>query len=101
MNTIEEIAHIELKLFSERDLFSFSSMNREDLIGLHHDYGMYLRNKLGLWHNHSLTENWRTNENLRNIDAGVDCSKDHPDRVSKDIIESMWKISNSIEFSIH
>lgn len=51
-----------------------------------------IRNQLGLWADHPLTQNWRENPDLRDIRNGVDYSVDHPDQVSDNICITVKKL---------
>ena len=71
-----------------------STLSAEDLAFIKdrgHDYGMvgrYIRNTYGLWApDHPLTTNWSLNEASRVIINGADCSPDHPDNLTGQILK--------------
>jgi hypothetical protein len=61
-----------------------------------HDFGSvgrYIRNRYDLWHSSPLTKGWRENEAGRLIDKdGVDCSPDHPDNLTAEILRLARKM---------
>ena len=101
MQTISEIADAEMILFRHAPeyMFEFANTKEGDLVKYHSGYGMHLRNKYKLWFESPLTKNWRDNPESRNIDAGIDCSEDHPDAISMRIIEKIWELTQ-LESSI-
>lgn len=81
--SIEYIGNLILKEWSKGDLAFIKSGA--------HDFGMVsraVRNDYGLWEfDHPLTQHWHMYPDARNIVDGVDCSEDHPDQVSHEILE--------------
>jgi len=81
--TVDYIAELILKEWSQEDLEFVKSGD--------HDFGMVgraIRNDYGLWEfDHPLTQHWHMYPDARNIVDGVDCSEDHPDQVSADILD--------------
>ena len=67
-----------------------------ELHRLHSSWGRAIRNEFGLWQaDHPLTKNWHNNPDGRDIQDGIDCSNDHPDRVSMLIMLAVWKKVNA------
>jgi hypothetical protein len=88
--TIEGIVDDILKNLPDEDRVYIATAKLNDIRGLHHTFGMWIRNHYGLWSNNPLTERWRTDESSHDIRDGVDYSKDHPDNLSDKIIERLW-----------
>ena len=70
--TVEQRGHIQM-------------MKKNDLIMLHHEWGMDIRNYLGLW---------RGNDRLRESICGVGC---HPDDASMILMGETWEVLQSSE----
>lgn len=72
--------------------------NEESLVSLHHGYGTFIRNEYKLWEaENPLTQQWFTDcdeaqdgQHEFMVD-GVDYHPQHPDEVSMDIIEEVWR----------
>lgn len=96
-DTIEKIAQREVETFlNPATKRSIIRATNKQLSGFHLNYGMSIRNRYDLWHAHPLTNKWRTDVSSRAMkkigDCSVDCSKDHPDSVSMQIIQRVWEI---------
>lgn len=80
--SIEWIAERILTEWSKEDL-AFVKSNQ-------HDFGMIgrsIRNDYGLWEfDHPLTQHWHAHPDCRNVVDGIDCSEDHPDAVSAEVL---------------
>jgi len=74
--TIEAaIAELKKRL-GKNGCLCLKRMKKRELIKLHFDFGMYIRNNLGLWGN---------NKSLLNATG-----KEHPDDASMVIIQKLW-----------
>ena len=83
-NKEEIIQKVYSEILKEPDFATefFGFENKERLIQYHHSFGRYIRNEYGLWNSTWTPE----------IDEeGVDCSPNHPDAISMDIIEQIWE----------
>ena len=70
----------------------FKNSKKENLIDYHHSIGRNIRNTYGLWNSENpSTKHWHNFPDDRLIIDGIDCSQDHPDAVSFDIIVLMWE----------
>lgn len=92
--TFDEIVNdVEITL-KQSEKKTIASMKKEDLIRLHSNLGMWIRNVYGLWNeNHPLTSSWSAgNRVITKSATGLeyDDSPDHPDAVSFKIIEELW-----------
>ena len=76
----DEIYEI-LKLADPVDQEEFKTCKIEDLISYHHSLGRSIRNHFKLWQ-----YEWKTH-----IVSGIDCSEDHPDNISMQVIIEVWK----------
>lgn len=77
---------------------AFKNTKTEDLGKYHSTIGMHIRNRYDLWMpNHPLTQHWLLNPECRNVVDGVDCSEDHPDAVSMEIIRCIHKMVRTKE----
>lgn len=79
VDEIKNLVYDEVMLSHELLQF-FKDSKRDDMIQLHHSFGRYIRNKYDLW-----SRTW-----VPDLIDGVDYSKEHPDAISMDIIESIW-----------
>jgi len=61
----------------DADKQAIAKMKKRDLIKLHMTLGMTIRNEFGLWQGNMIV-----------TDSGLPC---HPDDVSEEIIEALWK----------
>lgn len=81
--TVEYIGALILKEWAKEELDFVKSGA--------HDFGIVartIRNEYGLWEfDHPLTQHWHMYPEARNIVDGIDCSEDHPDQVSAEILE--------------
>ena len=59
--------------------------------GFFGNFSRRVRNEFGLWHDHPLTEKWRTNESSRDIRENIDYSPDHPDNLTATILQELVK----------
>lgn len=81
--TVDEAIKFLLSWLDEANKNALKNMKREDLITLHHHYGMDVRNTLGLW---------GSNAKLR---ADPEIAGMFPDDASIYIIERMWDMLNT------
>lgn len=66
----------------EENRQAFINMPAEDLgMNYHHSLGMQIRNHFGLWN-----YEWEPQ-----IKDGVDCSPEHPDALSMQVMKTLWK----------
>lgn len=77
--SVQEIAEHQLKQMTVEQLTEFANIPQDELIILHHSYGMYLRNNYGLWH-----------PNNPHVIEG-DLGDGHPDGLSQRAIEEMHR----------
>lgn len=89
--SIDEIIDDLIANLPESSLSAIAEMKCTEIGRLHFGLGMYIRNTYGLWEGNPLTENWRLNQDSRDIRNGVDYSSDHPDAVSGMIIDALWE----------
>ena len=88
MNGYESFEDINFKLIEDlkkdpTEVINIRLLRKEDLIGLHHSFGQWIRNNYKLWApDNPLTEGYQT-----------DPSK-HPDEVSQKLIEEIWSHFN-------
>lgn len=77
MNTVEEIAQDVFNNLEDGDAVVIRTVpNKEGMIRFHHNAGMAIRNKYGLWkEGHPLTANG-----------------EHPDDVSAEILRRVWEL---------
>lgn len=67
----------------------------------HHSWGRAIRNEYGFWKDdHPLTANWHKYPENRIMkdhspNLVLDCSPDHPDSVSMEIMKGVWKKINA------
>lgn len=66
--------------------FDFKTCKYERLIEFHDSLGREIRNEFRLWENAWVPE----------IVDGADVSKDHPDQISMNIIEEVWRRINAL-----
>lgn len=81
--SVKEIAKHQLSQLTTEQLQEFKNIPQDDLIGLHHGYGMWIRNNYALWH--------PKNPYVIPGDLG-DC---HPDGLSQRAIEEMHRMLNT------
>jgi len=91
INTIEGIADDVISKMSDEDKVWVTKHSLDNVCAMHHSVGQWIRNTYGLWHTNALTESWRTKPETHDIRGGVDYSADHPDAVSNDVLELIWK----------
>lgn len=77
--SVKEIAEHQLQQMTCEQLLSMSKMKKEELIGLHFSYGMWLRNSYGLWHPNNP------------FPVKNDLGDGHPDGLSMLVIEEIHK----------
>jgi hypothetical protein len=77
--TIENAVRLLYSELSEADFQFFLSATDEDLIMLHHGYGMYIRNRFRLWGGN------------KDLLFACDPIEKHPDNASGVIINNLWK----------
>lgn len=77
--SVTEIAEHQLKQLPKEQLLTMSNMKKDELIGMHFGYGMWLRNSYALWH--------PNNPHVIKDDLG----DGHPDGLSMLAIEEMYK----------
>jgi hypothetical protein len=91
MNYDQIVNHLYTNLPNE-DIKRLSEMTESEVRGLHHFWGMAIRNSFGLWRkDHPTTANWHNEPENHRIVDGTDCSDDHPDQVSNNIMVAVWK----------
>lgn len=71
--------------FSEEEKQQLINLNEDELVGLHHTMGQWIRNHYSLW-----SYKWKPV-----MVDGVDTSKNHPDEVSFQIIKMVHKTLRS------
>lgn len=76
--TVAEAVEYLLAQLDRQSRQNLRTMRREDLISLHRDYGMGVRNSLGLWGQSPINQDPEV--------AGL-----FPDDISQHIIERMWE----------
>lgn len=77
---------------SNDDKKYLSGLSEDDVRGMHHGWGMGIRNAYGLWKEDSpVTGNWMKHPETHDVRDGTDYSADHPDQVSNDIMVEVWK----------
>jgi len=76
--TLEEAVATLRKIVTPENLDRIRGMKKDELIGLHHGFGTFIRNAFGLW---------RANKELLQSCGGADM---HPDSASMVIIEALW-----------
>jgi hypothetical protein len=89
LKSVEAIAQrfVESLPKSERD---YLRTTPNDPFGI---MGRYIRNEFKLWDpNHPLTAHWHLHPDAREIIDGIDCSPDHPDAVSAEILAHARKL---------
>lgn len=91
LDSIEAIANDVITKLDEEATLYFSQCSLKDARLEHHTLGRWIRNSYNLWESNPLTERWRKDESSRDIRDGVDYSSDHPDQVSDEIIQLVWK----------
>jgi hypothetical protein len=77
--SVDEIAEHQLKQLTIEDLRFFATVEKSELIMMHHSYGRWIRNSYGLWHpkNPFVVPN--------------DLGDGHPDGLSMLTIEAIYK----------
>lgn len=65
----------------DKDYFFLTNWENRSLAAFHHSFGRYIRNTYKLWE-----VEWEPE-----IVNEVDCSPNHPDQISMDIIKELWK----------
>ena len=65
--------------------FDFKTANKKELAEYHYTLGRDIRNHFGLWE-----KDW-----VPELVDGVDCSPNHPDQISMNIIEEVWRRVNA------
>ena len=96
---LHSIAAVADELFDQLDansMHALKTMKKSELHSLHHGWGTSIRNKYGLWNpQNPLTKNWHAHPEKHDMSDGIDYSKDHPDAMSMQIIEAVWKKANA------
>ena len=77
--TNQEIIDDLMENLSEDDADVLRNTKKDDLIMFHHSFGRYIRNEYGLW-----DHPWEPE-----LVDGIDVSPNHPDAISKAIIEQL------------
>ena len=75
-----------------KDLIFVKNLPESELITLHHTLGRYIRNEYKLW-----TYEWEPEMKMME-GIEVDCSPNHPDARSMNIITELWKELQNIEY---
>lgn len=82
--SIQEMVPVVKKWYSESSLrqqLEFTETDFDSLIVFHHTLGTNIRNYFNLWH-----YKW-----IPKIVNGVDVSEEHPDQISMEVIEQVWR----------
>jgi hypothetical protein len=77
--SVQEIADHQMSTIGDEDRKFFSTVDKSDLIMMHHSYGQWIRNTYGLWH--------KNNPFVIPGDPG----DGHPDGLSMLVIEEIYK----------
>ena len=70
-----------LQRSSEENQLQFTRSSEKELARYHHDLGQKIRNIFGLWE-----YPWEPE-----LKDGVDCSSEHPDQISFEVIKKVWR----------
>ena len=88
MDEYESFEDIKFKLIEDlkkdaTEVINIRLLRKEDLIGLHHSFGQWIRNNYKLWSpDNPLTSGYETNPDK------------HPDVISQKLIEEIWSHFN-------
>lgn len=92
--TIDEIAEKVLSTLPENEKIYLRSLSESDMIYFHDIMGRSIRNEYKLWNGSPLTKAWfedqKNNTNTYIVD-GVDHHPCHPDAVSMNILNLIWR----------
>jgi len=97
---LHSIAAYVDKIVDELDKESLNALRElkteDDVMILHHSWGMAIRNEFGLWRpDHPLTQHWHEHPEDHDVRDGCDYSNDHPDAVSCEIMRGVWRKVNA------
>lgn len=97
--TFDEIVDDLINRLTDEAKQQLQEMSEDEVRGLHHSWGMNIRNFYNLWmEDHPLTKQWyedHLNNNMKeHIINGVDHHPCHPDAVSDAIIKKVWEKVN-------
>lgn len=86
MNTIDEIVDHLMSTVTNAEVYIICNTICDKV-----SFARYVRNKYDLWHSSPVTLSWREHPDQRNIVDEVDYSLDHPDNISRIIVEKFIK----------
>jgi hypothetical protein len=87
--TLELAVEFVVAALDEDQRIALAAMSEQELGGLHFSLGMWIRNQLGLWgDNEALLRNMRGDRIFL-----------HPDSVSAEIIEAVWRRLRGVDAS--
>lgn len=87
--TVEDIVQDMQQHIDDDDKTFFATAVGLDQVLGEMSLGRWVRNRYGLWNDHPLTRRWRR-DGPNDMRDGVDYSQDHPDNISRTIVQAFF-----------